>query len=154
MWTIGAGVVLVLALVTIVAGQWWLYAQRADDHRDAQIRDTAETAVTLVLSYDYRRLEDGMRDTKPLLTGDARTDYLEVEKPLLHSAPRIKAVVQATVKATSVLESDDDSARVLLFVDQTSTSTKLTQPQLDQSRVLVTMTKAHDTWLISTLKAI
>ncbi|HYG95300.1 MAG TPA: hypothetical protein VD859_17115 [Nocardioides sp.] len=148
------GVILVAALAVIVAGQLWLRGQRADEDREAAVRDAAEGAVTAVLSYDYRRLEDGMEETTPLLTGDAETQYLEVGKPLLESAPRLRAVVTAEVKAATVLESDDDSARVLLFVDQLSSSKKLSQPQLDQSRVVVTMERKDDRWLVSTLAAI
>lgn len=148
------GVLLAACLAFVAAGQWWLHEQRSEDDRAASIRDAAETAVTAVLSYDYRRLQAGMDETKPLLTGDAEKQYVELQQPLLTSAPELRAVVQAEVKATTVLQSDDDSARVLLFVDQTSTSKKLTQPQLDQSRVLVTMERSGDHWLVSTLAAI
>lgn len=148
------GVLLAACLALVAAGQWWLHEQRTDDDRTASVRDAAETAVTAVLSYDYRRLQAGMDETTPLLTGDAEKQYVELQHPLLTSAPKLRAVVQAEVKATTVLQSDDDSARVLLFVDQTSTSRKLTQPQLDQSRVLVTMERSGDHWLVSTLAAI
>ena len=147
-------VLLAGCLAVVVAGGWWLHQQRSDEDRDHTIRDTAETAVTAVLSYDYRRLQPGMDETTPLLTGDAEKQYVELQQPLLATAPRLKAVVQAEVKAVAVLDSDDDSARVLLFVDQTSTSKKLTQPQLDQSRVLVTLERSGDRWLVSTLAAI
>lgn len=149
-----SGVVLVAALAVIVAGQLWLRAQRAEDDRSAEVRAAAETAVTAVLSYDYRRLEEGTADTTPLLTGDAEAQYLEVQTPLAESAPRLRAVVTAEVNEATVLEADEESARVLLFVDQLSSSRKLTEPQLDQSRVVVTMEREGDSWLVSTLAAI
>lgn len=149
-----AGVVLAASLVVIVAGQLWLRGQRAEDDRDAEVRAAAESAVTAVLSYDYRRLEAGVEDTMPLLTGDAAAQYEEVQRPLADSAPRLKAVVTAQVDAATVLESDEDSARVLLFVDQVSTSKKLAEPETDQSRVVVTMEREGDDWLVSTLAAI
>ena len=149
-----AAVLLVASAAVIVTGQLWLHGQRADDDRAAQVRDAADHAVTQILSYDYRRLEQGTADTEPLLTGDALAQYEDVQQPLRKSAPRLKAVVSATVKASTVLESDDDSARVLLFVDQLSSSSKLTQPQLDQSRVVVTLKRDGDGWLVSSLSAI
>lgn len=149
-----AAVLVLAALAVIVTGQLWLHGQDVADDRDEQVRDAADHAVTAVLSYDYRRLEKGMADTRPLLTGDALAQYEEVQKPLQRSAPRLKAVVSAEVKAATVLEADGDSARVLLFVDQVSSSRKLTQPQLDQSRVVVTMQRKGDDWLVSSLSAI
>ena len=149
-----AAILLVAALAVIVAGQLWLHGQRVAEDREADVRDAADTAVTAVLSYDYRRLEEGTADTTPLLTGDALAQYQDVQRPLQKSAPALEAVVTAEVKSATVLEADDSSARVLLFVDQLSSSRKLTQPQLDQSRVLVTLQRKGDDWLVSTLSAI
>ncbi|HWJ80783.1 MAG TPA: hypothetical protein VNS55_00995 [Nocardioides sp.] len=149
-----AAVVLVAALAVIATGQLWLHGQRADDDRADQVREAADRAVTAVLSYDYRRLDQGVADTTPLLTGDALAQYEEVQRPLARTAPKLHAVVSAEVKTSTVLEADDDSARLLLFVDQVSSSRKLTQPQLDQSRVVVTMQRKGDDWLVSSLSAI
>ena len=149
-----AAAVAVAAVATVVAGQLWLRGERAEDERADQVRDAADRAVTAVLSYDYRRIEDGMEETAPLLTGDAEAQYVEVQEPLLQTAPRLKAVVTAEVKSSTVLEHDDDSARVLLFVDQLSSSKKLQQPQLDQSRVVVTLARDGGRWLVSTLAAV
>ncbi|MFC7495152.1 MULTISPECIES: hypothetical protein [unclassified Nocardioides] len=149
-----AGVVLVAALAVIAVGQWSLHERRGEERRVAAIRDAAESAVTAVLSYDYRRLEAGVADTTPLLTGDAEREYADVQEPLARSAPGLKAVVSADVKESTVLESDDDNARVLLFVDQLSQSRRIERPQLDQSRVVVTMEREGDDWLVSTLAAV
>lgn len=148
------GLVTLAALAVIIAGQLWLQGERGADERTGTVRDAADRAVTAVLSYDYRRIETGMSETAPLLTGDAKAQYLEVREPLVETAPSLKAVVTAEVKTSTVLEHDESSARVLLFVDQLSSSKKLDQPQLDQSRVVVTLTREGERWLVSTLAAI
>ncbi|GAA4811726.1 hypothetical protein ACFQ0K_04205 [Nocardioides caeni] len=144
----------VVAVAAIVAGQLWLRGQSSEDDRAKDIRAVADRAVTAVLSYDYRRLDAGAADAEKLLTGDAKTQYAEVQAPIARTAPKLEAVVTADVKSMTVLEHDDDSARVLLFVDQLSSSTKLTEPQLDQSRVVVTLTRSGSSWLVSTLAAV
>jgi len=146
--------ILLAALAVIVVGQLWLHGQRTDDHRRAEVASAAKHAVATVLSYDYRRLPEGLKETDPLLTGDARSQYDALQKPLATTAPPIKAVVRGEVKATTVLSADQDSARVLLFVDQTSISTKVKQPQLDQSRIVVGLVHRHGKWLVSTLSAV
>lgn len=149
-----AGMVTTTALAAVVAGQLWLRGERGEDELAGTVRDAADRTVTAVLSYDYRRIEADMSETAPLLSGDAKAQYLEVQKPLMETAPKLRAVVSAEVKASTVLAHDEDAARVLLFVDQLSSSKKLDQPQLDQSRVVVTLAREGDQWLVSTLAAI
>jgi len=145
---------LVVALGAIGWGQWWLHQQHRDDDRAAAAQHAATDTVTAVLSYDYRRLRADIDATEPLLTGDAKAQYADLSAPLLKTAPPIHAVMQAAVKSSTVLESSASSARVLLFVDQTASSTKLAKPQLDQSRILVTMKHTNGTWLVADLSAI
>jgi Mce-associated membrane protein len=149
-----AGLLLVACLVVVVWGQLWLRGQRADDDRKADVLAAAERGTSQILSYDYRRLAEGRRDTEGLLTGDALRQYQDVQAPLVKAAPRLKAVVTADVKVATVLSADERSARVLLFVDQISSSTKLTQPQLDQSRVVVGLTRRNGSWLIESISAV
>lgn len=146
--------VLAASIATIAAGQLWLRDQRQGDARRDAALVAAESTVTSVLSYDYRRLEQDVDETTPLLTGDAKSQYLDVQTPLERSAPRLKAVVVADVKSAAVLDADDQSATVLLFVNQTSGSRKLSEPQLDQSRIVVTLERIAGEWLIATLAAI
>ncbi|HWI42935.1 MAG TPA: hypothetical protein VNS81_04910 [Nocardioides sp.] len=149
-----ASLLLLGALLATAVGQVWLHGQRADDDRAKEVRAAADHAVTAVLSYDYRRLQAGSEETAPLLTGDAADQFEEVQKPLRSTAPRLEAVVTAEVRASTVLASDESSARVLLFVDQVSSSKKLKQPHLDQSRVVVTLTHKDGHWLVATLSAV
>jgi Mce-associated membrane protein len=58
------------------------------------------------------------------------------------------------VKTTTVLQSGENSARVLLFVDQLSSSTQLKTPQVDQSRIVVTVSRSGGRWLVSSLSAV
>jgi Mce-associated membrane protein len=145
---------LAAALAVVVAGQLWLRAERSDDDTARAAREAAERAVTAALSYDYRRLADGRADTEPLLTGDAAEQYAEVLDPLARSAPRLHAVVVAEVKTATILDARDDAVEVLLFVDQVADSNKLSEPQLDQSRVVVTVVREGERWLVSTLRAV
>jgi Mce-associated membrane protein len=145
---------LAASLATIIAGQAWLHSQRQTESLHTDAIDAAQATVTSVLSYDYRRLAAAVEATTPLLTGDAKAQYIEVQEPLQRSAPRMKSVVTAEVNAATVLEVDEDSARVLLFVNQTSTSKNVREPQLDQSRILVTMENIDGEWLVATLAAI
>lgn len=145
---------LVLALAGAGWGQWWLHQRRADTARASVVRTAANSTVAAVLSYDYRRLEAGMSDTRKLLVGDARQQYADLTQPLLTTAPKLHAVMQAKVKASTVLDCSASRARVLLFVDQTASSTKLKQPQVDESRIVVSLRRVDGHWLVSELAAV
>ncbi|HEX4190017.1 MAG TPA: hypothetical protein VHZ06_03415 [Marmoricola sp.] len=159
--TVRRRIVLALVALVLVAGiavsawgQLWLHGQHQDDSRRADALAAAKAGTTQILSYDYRRLAAGAKQTSALLTGAALSQYHDVQAPLQKAAPGLKAVVTAQVKVATVLSSGDETARVLLFVDQTSTSTKLTAPQLDQSRVVVGLVRRHGDWLISSISAV
>ena len=62
---------------------------------------------------------------------------------------KIRAKVQAEVKASGVSHADADRANVLLYVNQTTKSTANGgQPQLALNRVLLTMVRSGGSWLV------
>ena len=48
---------------------------------------------------------------------------------------------------------DDTTVRVMAFVNQATTTTAQPTPQIDQNRVIATMKKVGDRWLVSGLEA-
>jgi Mce-associated membrane protein len=146
--------VLLTATGVIVAGQWWLAVQRADRQQETIVHQAADRAVERVLSYDYRRLDEGAAHTRRLLTDDFQQQYTSLHDEVQRSAPELKASITAVVRQSTVLEADDDSARVLLFVDQTTVSRELNGPRLDQSRVLATLVRQDGEWLVDSVRAV
>jgi Mce-associated membrane protein len=146
--------VLLAAVVVVAAGQWWLAAQRAQQEQEANVREAAGLAVERVLSYDYRRLEAGAASTRPLLTAHLQKQYASLQEQLQRTAPRLQASITAVVRQSAVLDADDSSAKVLLFVNQTTVSRKLTGPQLDQSRVIATLVQHDGDWLVDSVRAV
>jgi Mce-associated membrane protein len=152
--TIGGALLLVTALAVIVAGQWWLHQRRDDDAQKEAARRAAEHAVSTVLSYDYRRIQEGIHRSRDLLTGSARKQFVDLARPLKTTAPQLQAQVTARVTSTAVLSMHPESARVLLFVDQRSISKDLTRPRVDQSRIAVTLVSRDGRWLVANLSAV
>ncbi len=84
-----------------------------------------------------------------------RSDYqATTSKAVAQLATQTHAVVSAKVVAGGIVTSTATSATVLLFVDQTTTSNRLSGPQVDQNRVQLTMKKVGRHWLVSSLKAL
>jgi len=63
-------------------------------------------------------------------------------------------VVKATVASSSVVRASENAVVVLLFVNQTTTSTRLEAPRTDLNRVRLTMTRVGGAWKVSKVVAL
>lgn len=109
----------------------------------------AERAAAAILSYSHKSLETDRDTAARFMTEDYRKEYLDTFGLVLENAPEVKAVVEAEVKASGVVHADDDRVNVLLFVNQTTTSTaNQGEPQLALNRVMLTMEEEDGTWLV------
>jgi len=62
--------------------------------------------------------------------------------------------VLAKVSKASVMSTPGQAdVRILVFVDQRTTSAKLERPQVDQNRVILTMSQVDGRWLVSKIEA-
>lgn len=165
-WT-RLAVLLLLPVLTVaalaVAG---LYGYKA--HRDGQVdqaRDeapaAADRALEQVLAYDYRHLDaDEKRAARYLTAHYKQKNHFDATYKLLARgkdgkpgpAVTTKTVVSAHVVGTAVVDAAPDLARVLVFVNQTSTKAGK-DPVIFQNRVVATMVKSGNAWLIDDLKS-
>jgi Mce-associated membrane protein len=122
-------------------------------------RDQAQAAAVDhavdILSYDYRHLDKDFATGRAALTGKFRGDYAETTSKVIRpTAQQYKAVVKAEVAASSVVSGTADRVVVLLFVNQTTTSTRLDGPKVDLNRVRLTMDRTGGEWLVSDVRAL
>lgn len=127
--------------------------QDSVDARPAVVA-AASAAATAMLSYDYHHLDQDFGRARQLLTPAFRKDYDETTKAVKPTAQQYHAVVTASVSAGGVTWVRGDTARVLLFVNQTSTNDRRAQPRIDSSRVQVTLSEQGGRWLVSGLRAL
>ena len=150
---VGLGLSLVALAVSLLL---WVESGRATDRRDGTRAATAaaRTAVETMLSYDYKTFDQHTAQVDALLTGAFRTEFdngtRQSVKPL---AVANQAVVQARASEVGVMSASDNTVRVLAFVNQATTSAKLDRPQVDQNRVILTMSRVDDRWLVSKVEA-
>ncbi len=115
----------------------------------------AEKAAVQMLSYDYTSLEQDATKAKTFMTPDyAATFQKTVDKLLTTPATQVKAQVTAKVLASGVASAAPNQVDVLLFVDQTSVTTVNAEPQTALNRVVFTMVKSGDRWLVDEVTAL
>jgi Mce-associated membrane protein len=153
-----------LTLASLAAAGYYAYHA----HRDALIQDardeapaTAERALESALAYDYRHLgADEKRAARYFTARYKQQNHFAATYRLLahgsngHPSPAVstKTVVTAHSVASSVVDAAPDLARVLVFVNQTSDKAGK-QPVIFQNRVVVTLVRSGNGWLIDDLRS-
>lgn len=150
--------VLALLLVSLALLGAVAYRVHADNQVEAardQARSAAVENVVDILSYDYRHLDDDFARGRDALTGKFADDYTETTSEVIRpSAVQYHAVVKAEVAKSGVVSGTANRVVVLMFVNQTTTSTRLDGPKVDLNRVRLTMNKVDGQWLVSDVDAL
>ncbi|MFJ4711967.1 hypothetical protein [Streptomyces sp. NPDC088785] len=94
-----------------------------DPARTSDVKGQAEKAVNALFSYDYANPATERKAASTLLTGKAVGQHRTLLAPVLAQAQKQKTVVTTTVTDSAVERIDGDRARVLVYADQSSTST-------------------------------
>jgi Mce-associated membrane protein len=149
---------LALTLSALTAFGLVAYRVRSDQHIETA-RDQALAAAhdnaEVILSYDYRHLDANFAAARATLTGGFARDYKVTTTKLVRpGAEQYHVVVKAEVAAQSVVSASADQVVVLLFVNQTTTSTRLDGPRVDLNRVRLTLVKVDGRWLVNKVVAL
>jgi Mce-associated membrane protein len=143
----------VIAAVGVAAGVYFtLYRpdQRVGDATAHRVVQAASDGAVAVLSYSYEHLHRDLANAKSHLTGDFLTYYDKfAEAVVAPTAQQGQLTAAAKVIRAAVSDLHPDSAVVLVFVDQTTTSVQKKDPEKTQSAVVVTLRKVNDSWLIA-----
>lgn len=105
------------------------------------------------LSYRAGTFEADIDASGAMMTGRMRAEYLAALQPVKADVVHNGITLKATVVETSLITQTDRTIRGLLFVDRVTTSTGSAKERVDNSRVVVTMLKQGDRWLISKMDA-
>jgi Mce-associated membrane protein len=145
----------VVAMLALAAGVFFLLYRpdRQIDDAAAQraIRAASDGAVAS-LSYSPDSMARDFATAKSHLTGDFRAYYDKFTSEIVTPMVQQKHIAQtAAVVRAAVSELHRDSAVVLVFLNETTTSKDKPQPLTTPSSVRITLTKVNGSWLISKL---
>ncbi|WP_157108774.1 twin-arginine translocation pathway signal [Aldersonia kunmingensis] len=152
----GGAVMLAIVLVASVATAVTVYfvQYRPDQQTDATATEEARAAAAdgavAVLTYGPDTLDQDLTAAQSHLTGNFLNYYTKFAQEVVAPAAKDKAVkTNADVVRSAVSEMHPDSAKVLLYINQTTTSNDKPDPTMASSSVLATMSKVDGNWLIS-----
>lgn len=132
---------------------------RPDQATDAKAADsvisTATEATRAILSYSPDTIDRDLSNAKSYLTGDFLTYYSQFTQQILAPTAKEKAAkTSAVVIRAAVSELHPDSAVVIVFLNQATTSKERPEPTLNASSVLVSLTRVDGKWLVSSFEPV
>jgi Mce-associated membrane protein len=145
-----------LALVLSAGLAAWLYffQYRTDQQTDSAAAnvalEAAKNGTVALLSYSPDTLDKDFAAAKSNLTGDFLSYYTQFTQQIVTPAAKQKSVkTAASVVRAAVSEMHPDSAVVLVFINQNTTSKENPDGAFAASAVKVGLKKINDAWLIS-----
>jgi Mce-associated membrane protein len=138
-----------------VAGWLYFYQYRVDQQTNEAATnvalEAAKNGTVALLSYSPESLDKDFAAAKSNLTGDFLSYYTQFTEQIVTPAAKEKQVkTAASVTRAAVSEMHPDSATVLVFVNQVTTSKENPDGAFAASSVKVGMKKIDGRWLINT----
>ncbi|MCV7224123.1 hypothetical protein [Mycolicibacterium elephantis] len=151
------GAILVpVALIAAAGATAWVYfglyrpTQQTDEAAKNVVLEAAKNATVAMLSYSPDTLDQDFAAAKSNLTGDFLSYYTQFTEQIVTPAAKEKNVkTSAAVVRAAVSEMQPDSAEVLVFVNQVTTSKENPDGAFAASSVKVGMEKIDGRWLIA-----
>jgi Mce-associated membrane protein len=151
-----APLILVILLLASAGLASWMYVNQFRPDRQtgaaataAAIKAASDGAVAL-LAYGPETMDKDFAAAKTHLTGNFLDYYSQFTHDIVTPAVQQKSLkTSATIVQSAVSELKPDSAVVLLFLNQTTTSKNNPGGSFTASSVKVGLTKVNGSWLIS-----
>jgi Mce-associated membrane protein len=141
-----------IGLAVIVYFFYYRPDRLVDDAAAQRAIRAASDGAVASLSYSPGSMDSDFARAKSHLTGDFLTYYDKFTKELVTPMVQQKHIAQtAAVVRAAVSELHPNSAVVLVYLNETTTSKDKREPLMTPSSVRITLTKVNGSWLISKL---
>lgn len=147
-------------LLTLIAATGFFgyhyFADGSDDAVSASSRteavDTASKYAVQLSSFDYRDLDKNRESITAMSTPDFAKKYSEMVTALSQIVTDGKGQASATATHVAIEKIDAHTATVLLFVDQKATNVVAPNGKSQPYRMVVTMKRSADHWLVDNVE--
>ena len=152
-----------LAAVGVGIAWWQAEASSADSAPDGTLVGDEPRSEAIVagadltqraLSYDYRTLANDMEVAEARMTPSFRKEYKATMTAVRANTLKNKVVLQADVVSSAIIAATERKARLLVFINQTTTAQATEAQQLDRNSLIVTLERGKGDWMLSELTAL
>jgi len=164
----GAGLVAGLVVVCLVlGGVLVLLVHRAQNPHlgtapngqvtDSSFRNAAMSAASdaagRILAYSYQTFDADRKKGRALVTGEAAKEYDKAMDDVASKVATTKLTLKASVLSVGTISVEEHHAKVLVFVDTSTTREGSQQQQFQQSRLVMDLTRKDGDWTVSKMDA-
>jgi Mce-associated membrane protein len=156
-----------LVLCLLLGGALWFLVHRAEHPRlatapngqvtQSSFRNAAMSAASedaaKILSYSYQTFDADRKRGEGLVTGKAATEYKKAMDEVAAKVASTKITLKATVLSVGTISVKEHEAKLLVFVDTSTTREGSQHQQFQQSRLVLTMTRNDGDWTVSKMDA-
>lgn len=154
-WIVVACLLIIAACVASALYVTSYRHDRAEADATDPVIDAATAGAVALLSYAPATLDSDLAAARSHLTGDFLTYYSQFADQFVAPAAKDRGITAtATVVRAAAVAVQPDSAEVLVFVDQETTSRATAAPVRGASSVTVGLTRVDGNWLISSFDPI
>ncbi|HVM27307.1 MAG TPA: hypothetical protein VM433_06500 [Mycobacteriales bacterium] len=152
--------VLALALVTVLlllTGYlgWQAWQQSRTEAAREDALEAARTAGRVLFSYDHEQLDEDFEAGLAVATGTFREQYERTTRDVVRPvAEQYDTVVAADVVEAGVVSAQPERVVAVVYINQTTTSTRIEGPRIDQSRVRMSLRLVDGEWLVDEVRAL
>ncbi|MFT4086960.1 MAG: hypothetical protein QM658_07340 [Gordonia sp. (in: high G+C Gram-positive bacteria)] len=149
------GLVVVVLVVTGFLGVRYATARATENARDSSLA-AAKQYVQWMYAWTPQNISDNINKTMSVLTGKAKEDYQKrvVENRIAEKVKQQQSVAKVTDQGSGVMENTRDTAKVLLFINQSASRGNSDQVSTNPSRVVYTMERSGGAWLINDIEIV
>jgi Mce-associated membrane protein len=162
-WMIVAAILAIVLVVVLAVGvPYYLHQRRVSRNLNAERRLDAARATVIVnaskfavdfASYDYQHLTQDFQTVAADLTPAFKTKYNSLSASLVPTIVQYKGKSTATVQGAGVAAVTDNTATVIVLLDQTISTTQSTTARIDRNRLEIFLQRqANGSWLVSDLQ--
>lgn len=129
---------------------WYRTDVQTDAAAASSAVDAASEGTTALLTYRPETLDSDLTAAKAHLTGEFLTYYRKFSDEILQPAAKDRAVTaEASVVRAALVEIHPGTAKVLVYVNQTTASRDRPDAAPSASSVMVSLIEVDGRWLIS-----
>lgn len=147
-WKVLASCLTLIVIAALLAASgWMIWQHRQAEHRQqlaAEYTAAARQTVVTLMSLDFNRAQDAVKNILDNSTGEFREDFEAQSKDFVKLAQDAKVVTEANVTAAAVDTMTDNNAVVLVAVNTKVTNTTGANQQPRPWRVAVDMVREGD----------
>jgi hypothetical protein len=127
---------------------------RKDEQVRKDVLAAAQADVSVLFSYDYRKLDDYASATRKVTTEKFGAEFAKTVTAIRPQQLSQQAVAKAAVTDAAVKDATATTAHVLLFVDTTTTTKGASTPSVQRTRVQLTLQSVAGHWLVDGVEAV